>query len=395
MLWVTGGPGGSGMIGIMQELGPCRINDDGTGTDYNEFGWTKNSSVIFIDQPVGTGFSYSRNGCVPSDSYLGAKDMHVFLQIFLSDVFPEKKGLDFHIAGSSYAGHFIPPLSSEIIKNNILHPGKQIKLKSIAIGNGYVSPRDTISGFYDTLCTTISGVEEPFFDETRCNAISEAMPRCLKLFQACYDYPDEIICHATEDYCSGHIRSLFDIEVVENNRDPFDITRKCDDGDYCYEGLGKISKFMQGPDVFRTLGVDTKYLTNFSIDSTQVEEIFMRGNDPWVTTVSDIKYALESGINVLIYTGKLDLICNLAGNIRWTENMEWAGQAEYRSKKLSPWNYKTSEGVIQKAGEQKSVKFGGSRFDFVTIDNAGHLVPFQQPEAALYMINKWLANEDF
>lgn len=395
MLWVTGGPGGSGLISLMQELGPCRINDDGTGTSYNEFGWTKNSSVIFIDQPVGTGFSYNRKGRAPSDSYAGAKDIYVFLQIFLNDVFPKKKELDFHIAGSSYAGHFIPPLSSEIIDNNISNPDKKIRLKSIAIGNGYVSPRDTISGFYDTLCTTISGVEQPIFNKTKCNAISEAMPRCLKLFQACYDYPDEIICHATEEFCSGHIRSLFDIEIVEDNRDPFDITRKCDDGDYCYEGFGKITKFMQSPAVFKALGVDTRYLTNFSIASEQVEEIFMQGNDPWVTTVSDIGYALESGVDVLIYTGKLDLICNLAGNIRWSESMEWPGQAEYRSKLLLPWNYTTTNGLSQKAGEQKSAKFGGTRLDFVTIDNAGHLVPFQQPEVAQYMINKWLANEEF
>jgi hypothetical protein len=58
LLWLTGGPGGSSMIGMLQELGPCLINEHGNGTVHNEYGWSKNANIIFVDQPAGVGFSY-------------------------------------------------------------------------------------------------------------------------------------------------------------------------------------------------------------------------------------------------------------------------------------------------------------------------------------------------
>ncbi len=104
LLWLTGGPGGSGMIGLMQELGPCIINEFGNGTVYNEYGWSKHANIIFVDQPAGVGFSYLDEGIpFPATSFTAAEDMHHFLQLFTSDVFPDLLGRDFHITGESYA----------------------------------------------------------------------------------------------------------------------------------------------------------------------------------------------------------------------------------------------------------------------------------------------------
>lgn len=104
VIWLTGGPGGSGMIGLMQELGPCVINEYANGTVYNEFGWSKNANIIFIDQPAGVGFSYlDKDVPFPSSSFTAAEDLHHFLQLFTSDVFPDLKEREFHITGESYA----------------------------------------------------------------------------------------------------------------------------------------------------------------------------------------------------------------------------------------------------------------------------------------------------
>lgn len=103
LLWLTGGPGGSSMIGLMQELGPCLINEHGNGTVYNKYGWSKNANIIFVDQPAGVGFSYLDEGVpLPATSFTAAEDMHHFMQMFVSDVFPDMLSRDFHITGESY-----------------------------------------------------------------------------------------------------------------------------------------------------------------------------------------------------------------------------------------------------------------------------------------------------
>jgi cathepsin A (carboxypeptidase C) len=61
-LWLTSGPDGSSMLGMLQELGPCLINEHGNGTVYNPYGWNKDTPLVFVDQPAGVGFSYVDEG---------------------------------------------------------------------------------------------------------------------------------------------------------------------------------------------------------------------------------------------------------------------------------------------------------------------------------------------
>ena len=104
LLWLTGGPGGSSMLGMFQELGPCLINEYGNGTVYNKYGWNKNANLLFVDQPAGVGFSYlDKDEPVPSNSFTAAADLHLFLQMFVSKVFPNLLDRPFHISGESYA----------------------------------------------------------------------------------------------------------------------------------------------------------------------------------------------------------------------------------------------------------------------------------------------------
>ncbi len=92
------------MLGMLQELGPCLINEHGNGTVYNPFGWNNETALIFVDQPAGVGFSYlDKDEPVPGDSFTSAADMHLFLQLFVSQVFPEHKNGPLVITGESYA----------------------------------------------------------------------------------------------------------------------------------------------------------------------------------------------------------------------------------------------------------------------------------------------------
>jgi hypothetical protein len=63
-IWLNGGPGASSMLGALQENGPCFIGDDSNSTYLNPFSWNNKANMLYIDQPVQTGFSFSsfRNG---------------------------------------------------------------------------------------------------------------------------------------------------------------------------------------------------------------------------------------------------------------------------------------------------------------------------------------------
>lgn len=77
-------PGSSSMVGLFQELGPCRIRNDSTAVDLNPYSWSNNSNILFIDQPLGVGFSVSSSPAVGT-SQDAAADVWKFLQIFLED----------------------------------------------------------------------------------------------------------------------------------------------------------------------------------------------------------------------------------------------------------------------------------------------------------------------
>lgn len=71
------------MLGLFQELGPCRITNDSSSVTLNPFSWNTNANILFIDQPVGVGFSHGTLNVGTSSE--AAADVWSFLQIFLAD----------------------------------------------------------------------------------------------------------------------------------------------------------------------------------------------------------------------------------------------------------------------------------------------------------------------
>lgn len=103
VLWLNGGPGCSSLTGLFMELGPSSINEKGEVV-YNPSSWNENANVIFLDQPVNVGYSYS-SGKV-SNTVAAGKDVYALLTLFFKQ-FPQYAKQPFHISGESYAGHYI------------------------------------------------------------------------------------------------------------------------------------------------------------------------------------------------------------------------------------------------------------------------------------------------
>jgi carboxypeptidase C (cathepsin A) len=60
-LWTNGGPGCSGLFGLLEEMGPFRPTKDGKALEANPLSWNRLSNIVYIEVPVGVGFSYSHD----------------------------------------------------------------------------------------------------------------------------------------------------------------------------------------------------------------------------------------------------------------------------------------------------------------------------------------------
>ncbi|KAI0682067.1 alpha/beta-hydrolase [Cerioporus squamosus] len=138
IIWLQGGPGSSGMIALTTENGPIHIQPNGTWF-HNNFSWNALADTIWIDQPVGTGFSTADStGYVPDEDQTG-EDFVGFLSN-LVQVFPSLATRPLFLTGESYAGTYIPYITKHIFQ----HPNPPVKLRKIAIGDGSLGSQATV-----------------------------------------------------------------------------------------------------------------------------------------------------------------------------------------------------------------------------------------------------------
>ncbi|KAI6678192.1 hypothetical protein NL676_038988 [Syzygium grande] len=140
VLWLTGGPGCSALSAIVYEIGPFTFNYENSTRDrptlkLHEYSWTKVASVIFLDQPVGTGFSYANSW----ESYnmndnISAAETYEFLRKWLK-LHPEFLSNPLYIAGDSYSGITVPMVTLQVAKGNDVGLKPKMNLEGYLLGN--------------------------------------------------------------------------------------------------------------------------------------------------------------------------------------------------------------------------------------------------------------------
>ena len=108
-LWTNGGPGCSGLGGFLTEQGPFRPTANGTSLIVNDYAWNKIANVVFIEQPVGVGFSTTTDTDIAYGDAQAAADNHRFVVGFFKR-FAAFAQQDFYITSESYGGHYMPTL---------------------------------------------------------------------------------------------------------------------------------------------------------------------------------------------------------------------------------------------------------------------------------------------
>jgi len=140
IVYLEGGPGSSSVGALFVENGPFRVSFD-KDKEYVvkqiQGSWASLGHLVFLDQPVGTGFSYG-NEMITSLSE-GKDDFISFLKKFY-ETYPEFKGNDLILTGQSFGGKYLPIYATGILDDN---KGKaqadQIPLKAVIAMNPLIN----------------------------------------------------------------------------------------------------------------------------------------------------------------------------------------------------------------------------------------------------------------
>ncbi|TID02862.1 putative serine carboxypeptidase [Colletotrichum higginsianum] len=111
VIWLTGGPGCSSIGELLQENGPISWKPGTYAPVRNPWSWHRLANVVWVDQPVGTGFS--RGPVTATDQRDVARQFLGFWRRFV-DTF-DLRGYNVHVAGSSYSGLFTPYISAAML----------------------------------------------------------------------------------------------------------------------------------------------------------------------------------------------------------------------------------------------------------------------------------------
>lgn len=208
---------------------------------------------------------------------------------------------------------------------------------------------------------------------------------CERLTSACYSSPNRFTCVPATLACwqiAGPIQA--------SGYNPYDLRKKCDrdgeDGPLCYKQIEWIETYLNKPEIKKELGAAPD--RTFESCNMKINQAFQLNGDVAHNTAALVPKLLDSGIRVLIYVGVADFMCNHQGNEAWTLGMEWDSQAEFNNATLKDF---ISDRKV--AGSTRSVGKGAGDLTYLNIFDAGHMVPYDQPEVALDMFSRWINNK--
>lgn len=373
IMWLSGGPGCSSQLALLFENGPCSVSKDGKSTVPNKYSWNNKANVMWVDQPAGVGFS---TGFGTHDEAGVANNMYNFLQGFFKE-FPQYAKTDFYIFGESYGGHYVPAIGHRIWQANKQNEGIHIPMKGISVGNGLTNPAVQYP-YYPEMGRDggkAEGGHAPgVFNAVVYNAMRLGMPACVAGIHACNKGIGNVTsCLAAAEGCN----ILSQIPYKLTGKNPYDQRIPCEQGNLCYD-FGNIQTYLNQQEVQTALGVKK----NWGSCNMAVNLAFQMAGD-WMRDFSvGIPDLLHDGIQVLIYAGDEDYICNWLGNKAWTKALEWDSKDDFNKASDNEWQVgNTTVARHRNAGP----------FHFMQVFEAGHMVPMDQPEVSMEMVNAFIS----
>lgn len=396
VLWLNGGPGCSSSTGMLFELGPCWVSEKGFSTEYNAYSWNSKANLLFLDQPLQVGYSYSDSKERINNSDKSAEDVYAFLQLFFAR-FPKYAHLPFTVAAESYGGHYAPHIGAEIHRRNkelALAPESTalpIRLETLMIGNGLTDPKVQFPSVVEYACSPKNKYHlfEP--DSAVCEQLEKKSQVCSMLIDMCSKFDSPLSCVPAGLYCWG---SLYG-PAQDSGVNLYDVRRKCDreaDGSLCYPEVGYIETLLNTPQIKNQLGVPAEI--EFQSCNMEVNADFMMQGDSMRNSALLLEPLLADGVRVLAYAGEADFMCNAIGIHDWILDFPNVFHEAINNATQTPLYAVGGHGAKpRQVGYAIQAGEGAGNLTFAWIQRAGHMVPHDQPAVALSLLNAWLANE--
>ncbi|KAI0354677.1 peptidase S10 serine carboxypeptidase [Trametes cingulata] len=390
IMWLNGGPGCSSTTGLFFEMGPCAVLQNGR-TELNPHSWNKVANVLFLDQPIGTGFSHSTDGSKVDTLADLAVDVYAFLQLFVSR-FPDLGRKQLHLAAESWGGHYGPNIASYVHKMNkrlvyAPFPGqKHINFASLILANGLTDPAVQFESIPEYMC---GGAPYPPFrhDSLDCRSMRAEAPICKKMIESCYRFPSKATCDPATTYC--WLRMLGPLS--RSGLNPYDLRIPCEDREgMCYREMHHIEAFMNSHR--RELGV-YESAPDFVQCNMTVNSAFYYQGQAMLNSAALLPELVNSGMRLLVFAGNTDGVCNFIGVERWMLQLEHKFHEGFI--RAPNWEF-----IVEETGEvggrvRSAGGYGAGNVTFVQIYEAGHMAPHDQPEVTLDMITRWVRNIPF
>ncbi|KAI3910437.1 hypothetical protein MKX01_034831 [Papaver californicum] len=360
LVWLQGGPGCSSMIGNFFELGPWRVSSDYKTNESsilkpNPGAWNHKFGVVFIDNPIGAGFSIaSSSEEIPVDQETVAKHLFIALRSFIS-LEQLWSSRPIYITGESYAGKYVPSIGYYILQHNFHSSvSKQVNLRGVAIGNGLTHPVTQVATHADT--AYFSGL------------INEKQRTQLEVFQAeaVRLTQEQKWAQATD----ARNQVLHRLQNMTGLGTLYDLRRKKP-----YE-TEMVTKFLENEEIKRALGVNKSIIFEECSDTV--------GKALHEDVMKSAKYMVEELVKkskVLLYQGQFDLRDGVVSTEAWIKELRWEGLEKFLMAERKVWKVN---------GEVAGYVQRWASLTEVVVTGAGHLVPADQALSSQAMIEDWV-----
>ncbi|XP_038893258.1 serine carboxypeptidase-like 50 [Benincasa hispida] len=361
LIWLQGGPGCSSMVGNFFELGPWRVNFHKQKTEPislipNPGSWNRRFGVLFLDNPIGTGFSIAATQDeIPRNQYSVSKHLFTAISSFieLDLVF---KNRPIYITGESYAGKYVPSIGYYILKKNPKLPyDKRVNLVGVAIGDGLTDPITQVTthglnAFYSGL-----------INEKQKKEMEIAQMKAVELIKM----------GKWNEATNARLKVLDLLKDMTGLATLYDYTRKS-----AYN-TDLVDEFLSFKEVKRALGVKNESMV-FEGCSDVVGEVL---KDDVMKSVRYKVDFLVKNSKVLLYQGQYDLRDGVVSTEAWVNKLKWDEIENFLGVERKIWRVGDElAGYVQKWMSLSNVVVLG----------AGHLLPTDQALNSQAMIEDWV-----